>query len=43
MCPPVKQNPDCVPLEKLQLNIKNDGVIIVISALVCVNFYTIKM
>ncbi|XP_072749358.1 activating signal cointegrator 1 complex subunit 2 [Anoplolepis gracilipes] len=27
------ENPDCVPLEELQLNIKNDGVIVVISAL----------
>lgn len=27
------ENPDCVPLEELQLNIKNDGVIVVINAL----------
>ncbi|XP_050459641.1 activating signal cointegrator 1 complex subunit 2 [Cataglyphis hispanica] len=27
------KNPDCVPLEELQLNIKNDGVIVVIGAL----------
>ncbi|RLU22676.1 hypothetical protein DMN91_004954 [Ooceraea biroi] len=27
------ENPDCVPLEELQLNIKNDGVVMVIRAL----------
>ncbi|TGZ50248.1 activating signal cointegrator 1 complex subunit 2 [Temnothorax longispinosus] len=27
------ENPDCVPLEELQLNIKNDGVVVVINAL----------
>ncbi|XP_018347696.1 PREDICTED: activating signal cointegrator 1 complex subunit 2 isoform X1 [Trachymyrmex septentrionalis] len=27
------ENPECVPLEELQLNIKNDGVIVVIDAL----------
>lgn len=27
------ENPNCVPLEELQLNIKNDGVIVVINAL----------
>ncbi|XP_012525808.1 activating signal cointegrator 1 complex subunit 2 [Monomorium pharaonis] len=27
------ENPDCLPLEELQLNIKNDGVIVVINAL----------